>query len=217
MMKARCDKFGVVMRSYLLAPKLKGYNLQVTCDVDDLEHDEVDNELIHSYMHHALQLSTVPPAFYVTVGFPQRFTRWQDALVRIDGKTVVGAHGLKHVHYSTLTGFQANCELEVCSRLSSSFRFPYLDVNMELLKTVSNLFQVDSSVAVSGLYPYRIGKLTEYPVTMPSDNGFEDPKVAAEDYHAKIVDAQSCRRHVTLLLHLNWFSVEIMKELEAII
>jgi hypothetical protein len=62
----------------------------------------------------------------------------------------------------------------------------------------------------------------EYPVTMPTDSSFhlpyrDMPKIAAENYHRKIIRAQKRRQHVTLLLHMNWFSVEIMKELEAIL
>lgn len=210
----RARKYGTILRTYPFAPKLMGYALQVTCDVDDVV---CSRELFEEYVHHALKLSTVSPTFYVTAVSNDFFLQYKDALEKIDRKIVVGAHGARHVHYCAEDKTVAISDLERCAKLATHFRFPYLDVNMWLLKTVSNLFMVDSSIAKTGLHPYRIGRMWEYPVTQPSDNGFGDARVAARNYHDKIVRAQKREQHVTLLLHMNRFSVEIMKELEAIL
>ena len=208
-------KIGDILRTYTFAEKMKGYGLRITGDIDDPRNFLNTNgkKMLEEWSFLASELSTCPPILFVTVIAPSFFSTLREDVKSIDEKIVVGVHGYRHVHYPMYAN--AN-DISLCKKLSDWFRFPYLDCNLELLKTVSRHFNYESSMASSSLYPYRIGAMWEYPIATPTDSYFLEMGHSARAvgiYLKKISLAKKKEKFVTFLFHPNDFTISLMSKL----
>jgi len=125
---------------YQICEKIKDcYNLRVTGDIDEPDRiyfDFSDTKLkeLEEWIQLASELGTLPPILFVSSTDYRLFDVMKLIIHDIDSKVVVGFHGIHHLHYSRYR--EAEKEI-LAGNPYEWFRFPYLDFNMKLLKTVS--------------------------------------------------------------------------------
>jgi hypothetical protein len=202
-------------RSYIFAPKIRGYQLRITGDVDQPEQflNDEGKKSLEQWIYLAHDVGTLPPILFTTITAPNLYLEIKQYVESIDAKAMVAAHGYQHVHYPKHGSID---DIIRCRKFSDWFRFPFIDYNMRLLKTVSQHFNYDSSVTSTLMYPYKIGKMTEYPITPPTDTYYRDKgfnSKVAEVYCQRIETSKNMERSVIFLLHPNSWSLALMKEL----
>jgi peptidoglycan/xylan/chitin deacetylase (PgdA/CDA1 family) len=202
-------------RSYVFAEKIHGYEVRITGDIDQPEQllNDAGKRLLEEWVLLALEIGTLPPILFTTITAPNLYLEMKQYVESIDAKAMVAAHGYQHVHYPKHGNID---EIIRCREFSDWFRFPFLDFNMRLLKTVSQHFNYDSSVTSTKMYPYKIGEMIEYPITPPTDTYYRDKGFdtrVVEVYSQRIETSKSAERSAIFLLHPNSWSLSLMKEL----
>jgi len=212
----RLQKITLVSLLYPLAKKEIGYELRVTGDIDSPREFLTRKKLLKHWIQLATTLSTVPPILYVTASSPKVYEQLKTIIKNVNDQVIVGVHSCRHKKWTEQPYKEAVCDLENCKSLSNWFRFPYVSVNMQLLKAVAKYFKYDSSIGMRGLYPFKIGGMWEYPVAQPTDTGLRDKPLTESvvvNYLWLIHHYQQQDMFLTLLFHPNWFTVELMEVL----
>ena len=202
------------MQLYCLAKKIRGFNLRITGDIDDADWINKNHSLLGEWITLAGSVGTVKPTLYVTVN--QNFQKIKYAIENINGNVDVAVHGLTHTYYTKLKMPELFCSIEKESELCSSHRYPYLDWNLLTIWCASDFFKTDSSIVSSWMYPFKIGDMTEYPITPPTDTALRGKPVndkVVKLYHDLINFESRTDRPLTLLLHPNSWSVELLRSL----
>lgn len=174
--------------------------------------------LLKTWIHLANELSTHKPILYVTVIESNHFTELKHFIKLIDPDVIVGVHGFRHFLHSSSSSKMSLDNIRFCKGYSPWFRFPFLDVNLRLLKIVSNHFAYDSSVCFFGLLPFQIGKMWEHPIMPPTDTFYRNKvnrpnSKVVRTYLKRLAIYKRKEIFATLLLHPTQFSVDLMKEL----
>lgn len=212
-------KYTLILKFYPLAIKHKGYGLRVTGDIDFPEtfiNNKKNLDMLINWMSLATEISTKPPVLYVTMSSTQVFKQLSRFITENNSATIVGTHSCQHLHLTQQPTPIVLQNILKCSHYSEWFRCPYLDSNAKILKLLSHYFKFDSSITSDKLYPFKIGEMWEYPVTPPSDTGFQNKPLTNHviNNYARIIDRyQKKQKFITFLFHPNNFTVNLMKNL----
>lgn len=208
------------MRLYPFAEKVRGYKLRITGDIEVpesfLKHKE-QLQLLKDWINLASEIGNLSPMLFITIINSETYLEMKGHIKSMDAKTVVGAHGFRHIHYP-----KHGCvdEIVVCKEFSDWFRFPYLDYDMNLLKMTSQHFNYESSIVSTKMYPFKIGKMIEYPITPPTDTHYRNKAPVnsriVETYCQKIEGSKNAERSVMFLFHPNNWSLCLMRELAKV-
>jgi hypothetical protein len=199
---------------YFLAEKLRGFEFRVTGDIDDPAWIEQNKELLSEWISLAGSIGTKNPILYVTA--TQNFQEAKQSIYGINSNVKVAIHGLKHIYYTKLKASEILSDLEKEVTLSSSHRYPYLDWSLTSLWCASEYFKTDSSIVSSWMYPFKIYGMTEYPITPPTDTALRNKPVSKSvvKLYRNLINFESkTDRPLTLLLHPNVWSVELLRQL----
>jgi hypothetical protein len=202
------------LQLYCLATKIHGYELRITGDIDDPSWIKPNEALIDKWISLANYIGLRKPIIYVTAS--QNFQETKNSILNINSDVDVAIHGLKHVHHSKLNTTELSSDLEQEASLCCSHRYPYLDWNLTAIWCASEFFSTDSSLVSSWMHPFKIGKMIEYPVSPPTDTALRDNPVtnSVVQLYSDLIDcAFEADRTLTLLLHPNSWSVELLTQL----
>lgn len=199
---------------YCRTEKLRGYELQITGDIDNPTEINKNSELLGEWIDLANKIGTVRPCLYVTASSP--FTESVKTIFNIDPRTRIGSHGIKHTYYSKYAFADLETDLQLEAKNTNTHRFPYLDYNLMTLYCTSKYFDYDSSIVSGWMYPFKIGNMIEYPVCPPTDTALRNKpltKSITEKYQGIIKEASKFDRPITFLLHPNPWSVQLLRDL----
>jgi hypothetical protein len=200
-----------------MAKKIRGYKLQITGDIDDPSWIDENKDLLNDWISLAASIGTTKPIVYVTA--TQDFKETKHSILKINDNVDVAIHGLKHVHYSKLKTEEIIDDLKKESEYSSSHRFPYLDWNLTSMWCASEFFVTDSSIVNCWMYPFKIYGMIENPITPPTDTALRNKPVTTDViklYYNLIKFESKTDRALTLLLHPNSWSVELLTQLSKL-
>jgi hypothetical protein len=205
------------LKLYRSAEKLGGYALRITGDIDTSVID-FDKEMLSCWIALAKEVGSTSPIVYVTD--LQEFEISKQLITKLDSDVTVGIHGIKHIHYSKAPFGEYCDDARRECQLSNIHRFPYLDWNIQMLQFASYCFTSDSSIVSGWMYPFKIGDMIEYPVCPPTDTALRNKPVTplvVQLYRQIIKQAEKDDKPLTLLLHPNSWTVELLKHLSVCI
>jgi hypothetical protein len=215
-LKAKIDHKLNALKLYCGSEKLRGYQLQITGDIDEPLGDKTDGSLIGEWLSLANHVGTIKPTLYFTkTGL---FEETKNTVLQITSNVNIGVHGLKHVYYSAMGCLELNTDFKAESKFSSNHRFPFLDWNPMALHYASFFFASDSSIVSRWMYPFKINSMMEFPVCPPTDTALRSKPVTDHTvaiYRNLISEAIRHDRPLTLLLHPNVWSVTLLRKLKT--
>lgn len=202
---------------YCRAEKLKGYQLQITGDIDEPLGININKPLITEWISLANDVGSVKPCLYITA--KDLFEESKRAILQVTFKVDIGIHGLKHIHYSKFSISDLKEDFKKELEYSNNHRFPGLNWDLLTLHYASLYFSYDSSIVSSWMFPFKINDMVEYPVCPPTDTALRNKPVTSQTvkmYRNLINNAFKHDRSLTLLLHPNLWSLVLLRKLKTL-